>query len=125
MDKNKIIAQSAFIGVVSMNFGIGLAINTQVAVAPPVVVLPLTVVNMSWALVFFFMLKHDIRFGYIGAILVGISMVLLPILVFMETLGPAPAIVPAHYVGVSTDIILGIILVITGIRGRLGNHKST
>lgn len=125
MEKNKTIALAAFIGVVSMSFGIGFAINSQAAVAPAVGALPLTVVNMSWSLVFFFMLKNNMRFGYIGAIVVGISMALLPILVFAEKLGPAPAVVPAHYFGVSTDIILGIILVVTGVRGLSRKPQST
>ncbi len=125
MVTNKTIALAAFIGVVSMSFGIGFAINSQASVAPPVGALPMTVVNMSWSLVFFFMLKNDMRFGYAGAIVVGISMALLPILVFMGKFGPAPAVVPAHYFGVSTDIILGIILVATGIRGLSHKPEST
>ena len=122
MEKNKLITLGALIGAAAMSFGIGLAINTQVAVAPPEEALPLTVVNMSWSLVFFFMLKHDIRFGYIGAILVGISMVLFPALVFTDVLGPAPTVVPGHFVGVPTDIVLGVILVVTGVRGLSSQH---
>lgn len=117
MEKNQTITLSAFIGVASMSFGLSLAIVTEMVVAPPVEMLPLGVVNMSWALVFFFMLLNNVRFGYVGAILVGVSMFLFPVLVFAETLGSAPAVVPAHYVGVSTDMILGIILVVTGVRG--------
>lgn len=125
MKKNKLYVLAAFLGAIGMNIGIGLATLMEVEVAPPIVMLPVTVTNTAWAMMAFFLVKNDIRFGYFLAIAVGASTILLPILVFFSILDPAPAIRPTHFVGIPSDITFGTMLIVTGLRGIQGKPEST
>ena len=119
-DRNKILTLAAFLGAIGMNVGIGAASIFEVAVAPPVVTLPIMVVNSAWAMMFFFLVRHDIRPGYLGAIVVGASTILLPVLVFFSVFDPGPEVRPTHFVGVLSDIAFGSTLIVTGLRGWRG-----
>lgn len=120
MERNKLFTLAAFLGAIGMNIGIGAAAIFEVAVAPPIVTLPIMVINVAWALMFFFLVKHDTRLGYLGAIVVGASTILLPILIFFSVFDPGPEVRPTHFVGVLSDIAFGSILVVTGLRGWRG-----
>ena len=92
----------------------------EVVVAPPIQALPIPVANIAWALVFYHLVSRDIRAGYIGCVFLGISVITLPILVFFGVIGEAPTTVPAHYFGVTTDMIFGTTLSITALRALKG-----
>lgn len=117
IEHNKFFTLSALLGAIGMNIGIGISTAFEVEVAPPVVTLPIMVTNVAWAMMFFFLIKNDIRLGYLGAIAVGISTFLLPVMIFFSVFGPGPEIRPTHFIGVPSDIAFGIILVRTGFRG--------
>lgn len=112
--KDTILA--VLLGVIGISAGLALATVMEVVVAPPIQALPLPVSNIAWALVFFYLVRQDIRVGYIGSILLGISVGVFPLLVFFSILGEKPPTVPGHYVGVSTDIIFGIALIVAATR---------
>lgn len=107
---------ATLLGIIGISSGLALATVMEVVVAPPIQALPLPVSNIAWALVFFYLVRHDIRVGYIGCILAGISVMTFPLLVFFGILGEAPPVVPTHYVGVTTDIVFGIVLIAGAIR---------
>ena len=111
---------AGLLGIIGISSGLALATVMEVVVAPPIQALPLPVVNIAWALVFFYLVRHDVRVGYLGSILVGISVMTFPILVFLGILGEAPPIVPAHYFGVTTDILFGIVLIVGAVQALRG-----
>ena len=117
MERNKSFTLAALLGAIGMNIGIGVSAAFEVEVAPPVVTLPIMVTNTAWAMMFFWLIKRNIRLGYLGAIGVGVSTFLLPILIFFSVFGPGPEVRPTHFIGVPSDIAFGIILITTGFRG--------
>jgi hypothetical protein len=115
---------AVLLGVIGISSGIAMATVMQVVVAPPIQALPLPVVNIAWALVFSYLIRHDVRVGYIGCILLGISVIILPIVVFFDIIGQGPTIVPAHFAGITTDMILGIALIIAAVRALRGSNTQ-
>ena len=115
---------AVLLGTIGISAGIATATVMEVVVAPPIQALPFPVVNIAWALVFYCLVSHDVRAGYIGCNFLGISVITLPLLVFFGILGEAPATVPAHYVGVTTDMIFGSTLIITAFRALVRKGQA-
>jgi hypothetical protein len=115
-------ALAVLMGIVGISSGIALATLIQVPVAPPIQALPLPVVNIAWALVFYHLIRHDVRVGYYGAIVLGVSVITLPLLVFFGLLGEAPPVVPAHFAGVTTDMVFGVSLIVASVRALKGGN---
>lgn len=117
--KLKEVILAALLGATGISAGLALATVMEVSVAPPIQALPLPVSNVAWSLLLFHLVKQDIRLGYIGSILLGISVIAFPLLVFFGIIGEAPIVVPAHYVGVISDFAFGLALII-GASAALG-----
>lgn len=121
--KDAILA--ALLGVVGISSGIAMATVMEVIVAPPIQALPLPVANVAWSLLLFHLVKQDIRIGYIGSIPLGISVIVLPLLVFFGIIGDPTPTVPAHYVGVSSDFVFGLTLIIGALLALRNNAAET
>ncbi|TCD10970.1 hypothetical protein [Oricola cellulosilytica] len=118
-DNAKTLVLGLLLGTVGMSIGLMLATGLQVTMAPPITLLPFPVVNMSWALMLFLLVSRDMRTAYFGTVVLGVSVAGFPLLVFSSALGPAPEIRPAHFVGVTTDIVLGLGLAVVSGRALL------
>jgi hypothetical protein len=106
--KNAVLA--ALLGIIGISSGISLATALETAVGPPIQTLPWPVVNITWSLVFFYLVKNDVRVAYYGTAVLAVSVLALPVFVFFGIIGTAPKIVPAHFLGQSTDAILALVL---------------
>lgn len=107
------------LGAIVMQFAMVLVTAFRVPVAPPIDALPLSMVNLTWAAVALFLVRRDIWWGYLLAVLVGFSIAAFPVLVFFDLLGPRPVIVITHFLGLLTDLIIGFGLVVSGFRALM------
>ncbi|HUP49597.1 MAG TPA: hypothetical protein VNA04_12495 [Thermoanaerobaculia bacterium] len=122
----KTALRATLVGSAALSFGLALATALQVSMAPPVTALPLPVVNMSWSLVMLYLVYQDIRAGYLGAVVLGLSVAAFPLIVFFEVLGPAPVRMPAHYAGITSDMVFGIGMVVAAaVALRSGGRRET
>jgi hypothetical protein len=112
--RNAILA--LLIGAMVASFGLLLVTALDVAIAPPMDVVPLLVVNMTWSAIAFYLVGRDIWWGYVAAAVVGLSVAAFPLIVYFDILGPRPEIIAAHFVGVLSDFVIGIGLLVLGLR---------
>jgi len=107
------------LGALVMQFAMVLVIAFRVPVAPPIDALPLSIVNLTWSAIALFLVRRDIWWGYLLAVLIGFSVAAFPLIIFFDLLGPRPVIVLPHFLGVLTDFAIGIGLMVAGFRALM------